>query len=130
MSASLILTVRHLAMALLAVTGSCLGGVQIVARKPDSRWFARHRCSGGDPPPLRVRHAGWIGAPLLPIRVVAVRARTSCISRLVASALLIASSNVPPQITAFEHGATAPKMCARLPVGADIARFVGHPSAQ
>ena len=130
MSASLILTVHHLAMALLAVTGSYLGGVQIVARKPDSRWFARHRCSGGDPPPVRVLHAGWIGAPLLPIRVVAVRARTSCISRLVASALLIASSNVPPQITAFEHGATAPKMCARLPVGADIARFVGHPSAQ
>ena len=53
-----------------------------------------------------------IGAPLLPIRVVAVRARTPCVSRLVVSALLIESSNVPPQSTAFEHGAKAPKMRA------------------
>ena len=71
-----------------------------------------------------------IGAPLLPIRVVAVRARTPCVSRLVVSALLIESSNVPPQSTAFEHGAKAPKMRAGLPMVADIARSVGHPSAQ
>ena len=71
-----------------------------------------------------------IGAPLLPIRVVAVRARTSCVSRLVPSALLIKSSYVPPQITSVVHRSRAPKMCAGLPVGADIARSVGHPSAQ